>query len=407
MHPRLIGLPILALLPALLLSPTAPAQESVIAQVATPAAQPPAARLTAIVVSATNAPLGVLGSDGLEHLEYDLLVTNAFSSPVTLGAVEVLAADGHLLLRLAGDALVAATQPLLGMEPTVEIPASGTVAVMIDLAVAPDQVPSRVGHRLTYEIAPGASGASLIAHRRIDGPELVVDPRPPVTIAPPVHGPGWLNANSCCDALSIHRSIRNAVDGARIVKPETFAIDWILLRDGAAFSGAGERPEQWFGHGAEITVVALGTVVFVRDGLAEGAPYSLPPVLEQPADAGGNQIIVRIAPDAWAFYAHLQPGSVTVAVGDEVATGQPLGRLGNSGNSIAPHLHFGLLDGPDPMTATSLPFVIDRYVLAGAVDPDAFVAVLTNAGPPELRAEGTPRPESGTLPLNLTVTDFR
>jgi murein DD-endopeptidase MepM/ murein hydrolase activator NlpD len=37
--------------------------------------------------------------------------------------------------------------------------------------------------------------------------------------------------------------------------------------------------------------------------------------------------------------AHLRPGTVTVAVGDVVEAGRPLGAVGNSGNSSAPHLH--------------------------------------------------------------------
>ncbi len=103
----------------------------------------------------------------------------------------------------------------------------------------------------------------------------------------------------------------------------------------------------------------------------------------------------------------LELDAVAVAVGDEVAAGQFLGRLGNSGSSLAPHLHFGLLDGPDPLTANSLPFVLDRYTLVGAVDPDAFVTALTGSGVPELPAEGASGPQVGTVPLNVTVTDFR
>ena len=64
-----------------------------------------------------------------------------------------------------------------------------------------------------------------------------------------------------------------------------------------------------------------------------------------------------------AIYAHLQPGSITVAPGDNVITGHILGKIGNSGNSLAPHLHFGLLDWPQPETANILPFVLDRYTL--------------------------------------------
>ncbi|GGW60620.1 murein DD-endopeptidase MepM/ murein hydrolase activator NlpD [Streptomyces albaduncus] len=36
--------------------------------------------------------------------------------------------------------------------------------------------------------------------------------------------------------------------------------------------------------------------------------------------------------------------------------GQVLARVGNSGNSTEPHLHFQLMDGPDPDTAHGIPF---------------------------------------------------
>src|SRR5436190_22794022 len=84
---------------------------------------PPAAQPTALLVSATNAPLRVLGSDGLEHLEYDLIISNAFTAPVTLLSVEVMDLDGHALLRLEGDALATKTQTVLfsGRSPGREI----------------------------------------------------------------------------------------------------------------------------------------------------------------------------------------------------------------------------------------------------------------------------------------------
>ena len=75
------------------------------AQDATPVASPAVGeKTTAIVVSATNDPLRVSGSDGVDHLEYDLLVTNGFAAPVTLTSIAVTAPDGETLLRLEGDA---------------------------------------------------------------------------------------------------------------------------------------------------------------------------------------------------------------------------------------------------------------------------------------------------------------
>ena len=52
---------------------------------------------------------------------------------------------------------------------------------------------------------------------------------------------------------------------------------------------------------------------------------------------------------------HMQPGSVTVKVGDRVATGQVIGRLGNSGDAFGPHLHYQLQSGPRLWQYQSLP----------------------------------------------------
>jgi murein DD-endopeptidase MepM/ murein hydrolase activator NlpD len=288
-----------------------------------------------------------------------------------------------------------------------EIPASGTAAVLIDVAVPRDQVPNRLTHRITYTLPADVPWAGQIQSLTVDGPELAVEDRAPVVIAPPVHGPGWLNAFSCCDASSIHRGVRAAADGARIVKSETFAIDWILLQDGRFFEGDGTHNEQWFAYGADVTAVAPGTVISARDGLADGTPKSLPSTSQNPGDGAGNHVIVQIEPGVWAFYAHLQMGSVAVEIGDQVATGQSIGRLGNSGNSIGPHLHFGLIDGPNPLTANSVPMVIDSYELTGSVDPASLFAALSDPEALVLRREESEQPQSGTLPLNMTVADFR
>jgi hypothetical protein len=378
------------------ISLAAPARDA--AGQATPAAPPGwTAETTALLATATRAPLRVTGSDGMVHLEYDLVLTNVFTTPVTLTALDVLTSEGRSLVRLEGDALEAVTQPLLGRTPTTLVPTSGALAVVLDVVVPPDQIPERLSHRLTYDFAPDAQFATIVGSREIDGPELAVDPFAPIVIAPPLRGSGWLNANGCCDA-SDHRSIRLAVDGARLVKPETFAVDWMRIQDGRLYIGDGTRNEDYFAFGAEVLAVADGTVVFVRDGIAEDTPNEPPTTLHGPMDYGGNEVFIEIAPGVYAFYAHFQPGSIRVQAGETVSAGQVLGVLGNTGNSSAPHLHFALLDGPDGLAANSVPFVIDAWTLEGTPGPESSAT--------DVRLEGETGAQHETLPLDMTVAAF-
>jgi hypothetical protein len=384
--------------------------------------QPPSEDyLTPLVVSATNSPIGVLGSDGQQHLEYDLVLTNVFTAPVTLDSLDVTTLDGSVLLHLTGDALAANTQPFTitvdqSPAPISQIPAGGTVATVIDLVVPPEAVPSDISHVLTYELPPDTPLLSLLSGRTTFGPVLTVDPRTALAIASPVQGSGWLNANGCCDASLNHRYIREALNGYRYIKPETFAIDWLQLKNGQLYMGDGMQNEQYFDFGADIVSVAPGTVVSVRDGMPEQTPNQAPVGVNAVDDYIGNHVVVQLKPDVWALYAHLQTGSVAVRVGDQVATGQLLGRVGNSGNSFGPHLHFQLSDGPVALTSESVPYVFDRYTLAGMVDVAAVEAaastpeggsVAGGAGPlKSVPINATSLVQTGTYPLALTVQDF-
>jgi murein DD-endopeptidase MepM/ murein hydrolase activator NlpD len=52
----------------------------------------------------------------------------------------------------------------------------------------------------------------------------------------------------------------------------------------------------------------------------------------------------------------MQQGSVTVKAGDRVTAGQMIGKLGNSGDSFGPHVHYQLQSAPLLFQGQSLPF---------------------------------------------------
>ena len=213
---------------------------------------------------------------------------------------------------------------------------------------------------------------------------------------------GW-SATAAAQPINAHRGATLSIDGTAHAA-ERFAIDFVQLGDNSSLVQGDPTQNESFGYfGDEIYSAAPGKVVALQDDQPEGSPGVLPPG-QTVQTAGGNYVVVDIGKGRYAFYAHMQPGSLKVKVGDTVKTGQVLGLLGNTGNTDGAHLHFHIMDGPSPLLSNGLPFVFTQFTGEGVVtDEQALVEV------PRSR-RSTPSALTGThtkeMPLNLEVVGF-
>ncbi|MDQ0506148.1 M23 family metallopeptidase [Xanthobacter agilis] len=321
---------------------------------------------TALFVSPLRPASWMRGDDGKLHVEYDLLVVNTFPVPVAVSALEILDPAGRTLGRFTGAELNAATREILDQKALSRLPANGAAAIKVDLELEGGPVPDRLTHRIftSLEDAP-APVRALFTGAPIEGPEVSVNTAPPITIQPPLRGEGWVTFNGCCTP-ALHRNVRHSA-GTRIATPETYSIDYVQLVNDLPFTGDGKENAHFPAFGQPVLAVADGEVIAMRDGMADGAPHTPAMGLRGPPDFGGNYVVQRIAPGVYAFYAHFKQGSVSAKVGEQIRAGDVIGKVGSSGNSTAPHLHFSLLDRPDVITGNALPFVYPAFTVTGRI----------------------------------------
>jgi murein DD-endopeptidase MepM/ murein hydrolase activator NlpD len=225
-----------------------------------------------------------------------------------------------------------------------------------------EDVPATVAHRISVKVGDYPEELSVLT------PAIQVDRDPVAVIASPLAGDDWAAANGPSNT-SLHRLTVIPING-HAYDSQRFAIDWVqVYPDGKTYRGDPLDNKNYRAYGAEIHSVADGTVTQILDGLPQNIPNSAKLAVEITLETiGGNHVIVDIGNGRYAFYAHMQPGSVRVKVGDKVVRGQVLGLLGNSGNSSEPHLHFHICDQNSELGCEGLPYALPGFELLGKSD---------------------------------------
>ena len=123
------------------------------------------------------------------------------------------------------------------------------------------------------------------------------------------------------------------------VRNQRFAYDLLVVKNGSSHHGDGTKNDQYFCWGQPILAPASGRVVKVVSGLIDN-----PPGVMDKKNPPGNHVMLDLGNQEYALLAHMQKGSISVTRGEEIRSGQQVGRCGNSGNTTEPHLHFHLQD---------------------------------------------------------------
>lgn len=162
--------------------------------------------------------------------------------------------------------------------------------------------------------------------------------------------------------------------GHRWAIPEEFALDIARIgQSGVSHKGDGTRFDDYYAYGADVLAAADGRVIRTANDQPEDPSAMQRPNETQEAyftrlqkEQGerlakgltgitGNYVMIEHANNEYSLYAHLQSGSVRVHVDDRVKAGDVIGKLGSSGNSTEPHLHFHVCDKPDPLMCAGIP----------------------------------------------------
>jgi hypothetical protein len=358
--------------------------------------------MTPLIGDVLWSPRVAHGSDDRRHLVYELRLANPTPAAIDLAKVEVIdPKSGRTLLEI-GAADIAKRFSIggrRGAEATsLTLGQFGVLFAHVPLA-AREGVPAAIAHRVSGVLRPDRAFTLTTAEAS------VIDAKP-IVLGPPLIGAGYLAGDGCCDTIRHVRALLPL--NGKFALAQRFAIDWEQI-DAENKLGKGDltKVESFTIFGKDVIAVADGTVVDTRNDLPEQVPGKLPDNIRID-EADGNFVVLDIGDGAFVLYAHMQPGSVRVTAGGKVKRGDLLGKVGNTGNTSAPHLHFHVMDGPSPLTANGIPYVIDRFRIraidkAGTADFDKAEAT---GSPLTLTAVDPPADKRDVLPMDLTVVDF-
>lgn len=346
--------------------------------------------------------------DGQVHIVYELHMSNfrAISfSLVQVDAFDVDHPDSNILSYRKDQLYECLIRPGKGNELTDPEVLHGGEFAIVFLWITFDKnvsLPDTIAHRATFQITSSGEDNQYT----VEGAAIHISDVSSLVIHPPFRSGLWLFANGP-SKLGDHRKFIHTLDGLAS-NTQRFASDWMLLGpDGRLAKGELSKNPSYYCYGSDILAVADGTVTDVTEGIPENIPLTEERAVPNKRELmSGNYIILKLESGEYAFYGHLQPGSIRVKIGDKVSAGQAIGRIGNSGNSDAPHLHFHISDANDPLSGQGLPFAFYSFEVMDRLNIPEWERMVYNNEPWHATDDSKTSSQKEEAPLGEKIIKF-
>lgn len=153
------------------------------------------------------------------------------------------------------------------------------------------------------------------------------------------------------------------------VYSQTYALDFVKLGpDNRFFRGDGLMLEDHYSWDQPVYATAGGKVAYVCYDMPDMTPGAVPDprmFRDDPRRFLGNAVAISHANGEFSYFGHLQQASLEVNEGQVIRRGTRIGRVGSSGQSPGPHLHFHLMEGPNLFIDQGLPVRLMHFWAGG------------------------------------------
>jgi hypothetical protein len=314
-------------------------------------------------VTAQPQQIWIEAGDAAQSLNFDFLVENQGKTPLGIDSIEITAYDANdrPVLRRFIDSN--------GFAPSIETVPGRVVAAGAKILVFNPFHSFRPDvdlHRLTYKFslsipqeAPEASATVTVEPRVY---------RASTALSLPVKGKLLIHDGH--DFYAHHRRLNTEHPAARDLGLAQNFMRYSLDINPTderfePFRDTGAKNEDWYAWGQALYATGDGTVIDAvdvePDNIRGGESFfKAESVKASPMKFYGNYVVIDHGNGEYSLLGHVQKGSLAVKAGDKVTRGQPVAKIGSSGSSGNPHVHYELRTGKD-LKAEGLPATFQGF----------------------------------------------